>query len=431
MHREAAAGRAERPYQLAGGVAVLNAKKPLNTFAADLSPILRGSFSSTQQLTNKEIISRAYVSTDEVTEYDRVLESLLRERSSHRNTSIVQGLRPTRRGEKRMARAISKFGDDRPEEGELQIIQGAVGSGKSLFIRRFKEVLQPANQVSQTFWTFVDFNGAPPSLDNPEAQKWLCGRFIASFEEENPRIDLTAPEVLRGIFSRNIQRRRAIYEDVRLNSPEQAALLRASDLAKWQEDPLLFVEGLCSYVLGGRDEILVAVMDNVDKLELKNQLDAFQLALWLLSISRAFVVIQMRDETYERYKNRPPLDTFRSNIAFHIAPLASLMLSSGGWNLESHTSPKVLPTRKCTPWTTGSELRFRSLTSESFFMPYTGKCLEATGTYRAFWSPSRASTSERHSTCSQTSSPPDISARPVLPPLFGEGTSSQLQKLSS
>jgi hypothetical protein len=28
----------------------------------------------------------------------------------------------------------------------------------------------------------------------------------------------------------------------------------------------------------------------------------------------------MRDETYERYKNRPPLDTYRSSIAFHIAP---------------------------------------------------------------------------------------------------------------
>lgn len=35
------AAKAERPYQLAGGVALLNAKKPLNTFAADLSPILR------------------------------------------------------------------------------------------------------------------------------------------------------------------------------------------------------------------------------------------------------------------------------------------------------------------------------------------------------------------------------------------------------
>jgi hypothetical protein len=312
--------RAERPFQLAGGVAILTAKKALNTFAADLSPLLRRYFSSTTQLTNRELIRRAYVSTDEVTEYDRVLESLLKDRAEHRSTSIVQNLRPTRRGEKRMTKAITKFGEERPEEGQLQIIQGAVGSGKSLFIRRFKELLQPAEQAKRTRWTFVDFNGSPPSLDHPDAQKWLCEKLISSFEQENPTIDLSAPEVLRGVFSRNIQRRRAIYDDVALSSPEQAALLRARDLAGWQENPLAFFEGLSTYIMGAKREILVAVLDNVDKLELKSQLDAFQLAMWLLDISRSFVVIQMRDETFERFKNRPPLDTFRSNITFHIAP---------------------------------------------------------------------------------------------------------------
>jgi len=61
-------------------------------------------------------------------------------------------------------------------------------------------------------------------------------------------------------------------------------------------------------------------MDNVDRLELKNQLDAFQLALWFMHKTRSFVILQMRDETYERYKNQPPLDTFRTGITFHITP---------------------------------------------------------------------------------------------------------------
>src|SRR6266849_2620163 len=52
----------------------------------------------------------------------------------------------------------------------------------------------------------------------------------------------------------------------------------------------------------------------------KNQLDAFQLALWFMHKTRAFVILQMRDETFERYKNRPPLDTFRTGIIFHITP---------------------------------------------------------------------------------------------------------------
>jgi len=72
--------------------------------------------------------------------------------------------------------------------------------------------------------------------------------------------------------------------------------------------------------MGVMNKNLIVVLDNVDKLDLQNQLDAFQLALWFMARTKAFIILQMRDETYERYKNRPPLDTFRAGIAFHIAP---------------------------------------------------------------------------------------------------------------
>ena len=61
-------------------------------------------------------------------------------------------------------------------------------------------------------------------------------------------------------------------------------------------------------------------MDNVDKLDLQTQLDAFSLSLWFMEKTGAFVILQMRDDTYERYKNKKPLDTFRSGITFHISP---------------------------------------------------------------------------------------------------------------
>jgi hypothetical protein len=39
-----------------------------------------------------------------------------------------------------------------------------------------------------------------------------------------------------------------------------------------------------------------------------------------MNLTRAFVVLQMRDETYERYKDQPPLDTYRTGVIFHISP---------------------------------------------------------------------------------------------------------------
>jgi hypothetical protein len=168
-------------------------------------------------------------------------------------------------------------------------------------------------------WAWVDFNSGPPDLSN--AQTWLCEAFVNSFQSENPDLDMSSLDVLKGILSRQIQRRKPIYEEVLKSNPESAARMRGEDLAKWQDDPLELTRGIGNYVMGVRhDEVLIVVMDNVDRLDLKSQLDTFQLRYGSWSRLRSFVILQMRGETYERFKDRPPLDTFRTGIAFHISP---------------------------------------------------------------------------------------------------------------
>jgi hypothetical protein len=306
------------PYDLAGGVAVLNAKLAVNDFAADLSPILRRYFSPSSQESNSEIYERAYVNSTEITEYDRVLEALLKDRLSVQRGTIVQQLEPGRYGEEHVEQVISDFSRERPPNGQLQIVQGAVGGGKSLFIRRYKELLQPEPLATRTRWAFVDFNSSPADLAH--AERWLCSTFVESFQVENPTLDLNSRDVLRGVFSRNIQKRKVAYDELGRVSKEREAIAKAEDLMAWQDDPEETARGIADYVLGNRQEVLIVVMDNVDRLDLANQLLAFQLTLWFMQRTRCFVVLQMRDETYERYKDRPPLDTFRTGITFHITP---------------------------------------------------------------------------------------------------------------
>lgn len=310
--------RGIRPFNRAGGQALVNARQALNSFAPQLSPVITRYFSSTGSEDVREIAERAYVSSAEITEYDRVLEALLKDRISTRRDTVIEPLRPTRRSEPQIDKAIGDFAASRPAVGQLQIIQGSVGAGKSLFLRRYKEVLQPQGLRDKTRWAFINFNGGPPDLST--AQNWLCDEFQDSFASENPSFDLSSMDVLRGIFAKKVQRRKGIYDDVAKSSEEQAALLRNNDLMSWQDDSQEYAKGLANYVLGIRQEVLVVVMDNVDRLSLKDQLDAFQLALWFMEHTKCFVIIQMRDETYERFKNRPPLDTFRTGITFHISP---------------------------------------------------------------------------------------------------------------
>ena len=310
--------RAERPANLVGGQALLNAKRPLNTFAADLSPILRRYFSSSGQSNTREIAERAYVSSEEVTEYDRILEAVLRDKVAPRRDSIVQTIKTTRHDEPLLTKALLEYQHTDEQSGQLQIIQGAVGSGKSLFAWRYHYLLEPRELKTHNNWSFIDFNGSPASLKNGD--RWLCQDFLESFERDNPHVDIYAAATLRGIFSRKIQQRKAYYDSLRAISPDEENRARSHDIANWQSDPIEFAAGIANYVTGGLRHTLVVVMDNVDKLDLDNQIFAFQLALWFMARTKAFIILQMRDETYERYKNKPPLDTFRSGIAFHIIP---------------------------------------------------------------------------------------------------------------
>jgi hypothetical protein len=313
-----ASKRALLPYNLAGGPALLRATINPNRFAAPLAPLMGRYFSSSQQSSIKEIVERAYVNSNEVTEYDRILESLLKERVAARHGTTVEYLHPARTGEENLARTIAEFAKPGLQTGHLQIIQGAVGSGKSLFMERYKRTLQPEESREKTKWATIDFNGAPVSLEG--AESWLCAKFFESFRDENPDVDFTSLSVVRGIYSRKILLRKPIYTQIERSSPQEAEIVKAKDLMEWQDNPEETARGIAEYVMGGRQESLVVVMDNVDRLDLKNQLAAFQLTLWFMRITRAFVIIQMRDETYERYKDSPPLDTYRSGVVFHISP---------------------------------------------------------------------------------------------------------------
>jgi hypothetical protein len=130
-----------------------------------------------------------------------------------RRGSIVQELQPDKKSEPAVARTIAAFDKSRPPKGQLQIIQGAVGSGKSLFMNRYHDVLQSPEAAARTRWAFVDFNAAPPDLSN--AYDWLCRKFVEDFHSRNEQLDLFSLQTLRGVFSRNIQKRKGVYEALR------------------------------------------------------------------------------------------------------------------------------------------------------------------------------------------------------------------------
>jgi GTPase SAR1 family protein len=310
----------KRPFNQGEGIALIHSKIESNTFAADITPILRKYFASRSIADQKEIYEKAYISSNELSSHDRILESFLKDRIVRSKNSNRTEMQPTRKNEPTLARLLkSKSGAER-QSGMLQLLTGGVGAGKSLFVRRYKEYLQPAEIKENTRWAFIDFNEAP--ANDGSLEEWLCDEFTKSILEEGASFDLTDGGDQLRLFAPKIKERQAFYDRISLakNSVNEGEIEKARDIEAWRLDKKVLAECIARYIQGDRSEILVVVFDNVDQRESDVQLKYFQLAQRFISTTKCLLILQMRDVTFERFKNEPPLDAYRTGTIFHVSP---------------------------------------------------------------------------------------------------------------
>ena len=291
----------KRPFDQGAGQAQILSRIDPNTFAADLAPILRRYFSSRDQVIDEEIYKRAYIASNETTSYDRILESFLKDRLS-RSSARVQ-VTTTRRKAVAITDTINRFNENRPHGGDIQLVTGGVGVGKSLFARRYCAFLQPSQLVEKNNWSFLNFNYAPDDLTGINA--WVCETFVKSIIEEGAQVDLRDPIDQERVFSTNVADRKAYYDRMEAVQPNRGMLEKARDIEQWRQDPLKLTLGICRYLQGDKGENVIAVFDNVDRRDSATQLTAFQTALWFMEQTRCLVILQMRNSRSRRTRTNP------------------------------------------------------------------------------------------------------------------------------
>lgn len=288
----------------------------LNDFATEIAPALRDYFTSENQNNNREIFETAYVSSAESSGYDRQLDFYLRDRVSKRDGITV--MKPTKRDEKSMSDRIKNFGNSKKSEGELQILTGGVGAGKSLFIRRYKELLLPEEIKDRVHWAFLDFNTAPP--ETPDWKEWIYSQISGELNNGTDQFDILDGDDQERILNQKIKERSAYYKRMEGIEGQSAALEKARDIEQWRADPEILTKSLIRFLQGDKRHTVVIVFDNVDRRSTDEQLLAFQWAMNIKQQTRALIILQMRDITFERFKDEPPLDTFKTGGVFHISP---------------------------------------------------------------------------------------------------------------
>ena len=310
----------KRPSSKTSGESMIFTKISQNSFASQISPLLIRYFSSQPSGESSEIWTKGYISSNETTSYDKNLESLLKDRIATANHSGKIVIKTSKKKERELGGTINKFIKTHKgkHSGTIQIITGSVGAGKSLFIRRYKEHLQLPETKAVTHWAFIDFNNTPSGLNTFES--WACEQFLTSLVAEGAKFDLNKEKDQEKIFAPLLHERGSFYRRRNKIKANEGEVEKARDIEAWRLDSIKSAESVSRYLQGDAGKTIVIVFDNVDKKGADEQLQIFQLAMWLKEITSAFVIIQMRDVTFEQYKYEPPLDTFTTGPVFHITP---------------------------------------------------------------------------------------------------------------
>jgi GTPase SAR1 family protein len=298
----------------------------INPFAQELFPIITRYFGQEADEAPDEIIDRGYVSTEERSEYGAVLETYLKDRAR----VVADGsFQPVVTGGKHpqnhLTTEVRKFGQPQRITGRVQLIVGAVGAGKSLFIRRFFKRLLPDDLRQKTMWAFLNFN---TELKDPkELREAVAESFIKSFCELN-NVDLDDLGQIEKLFQSELAAfDRGPAKLLKTGNNQQYNQQRYFRLKELVENKEKLVSAISRHYTGEKRIGLVVVFDNVDKRSRDVQLAIFEAAQWFKELTRALVIVNLRDTTFEAHRDEPPLDAFINAVNFYIrAPRFAAMI---------------------------------------------------------------------------------------------------------
>jgi GTPase SAR1 family protein len=301
-----------------GGQSRLAQQLGVNDFAGPLFSTVTKYFGSNSDEMPDEVIDRAYVTSDELGNYEGVLETYLKDRTDKIAGNQLRPIVTSKNTATGISSEIQRFSLSPSSNARVQLIIGAVGAGKSTFIRRFYRRLMSQEVIKKTRWAFLNFNVMPPGLDGLKV--WIAEQFATSFAEIN-NIDIYEADQIEKIFSAEIRRfERSPSKTLKNNDRTEYVRRRTNLLDELSKDPVKFAECIARHFSGEMNLGIVIVFDNVDKRSRDQQLAIFEAAQWFKELTKSLVLINLRDSTFEAHRDEPPLDAFINAINFYIKP---------------------------------------------------------------------------------------------------------------
>ena len=214
---------------------------------------------------------------------------------------------------------ISSLQHSKQYEGQILLLLGSVGSGKSTFVDYLQISALPQSLREDTTWLKIDMNQAPPSANGLEV--WIIEHLIVDLQEvADPGKDFDHIDTIQEVLHTEINRFKK--GELSLLDPDSNDFRKmlAEHIGLLRRDRPKFLHALIRKYCGERGRALIVVLDNTDKRGSEEQLRMFELANYLRTEFRCLVFLPLRDTTFRKYQATPPLDTVIKDLIFSIDP---------------------------------------------------------------------------------------------------------------
>lgn len=288
-----------------------------NSFAIDLIPVLKRYFNPEVTSSPDDILINGYCNSDEKTQYEKTIDALLEHGvSEYDSLSHIKTSGYSASNFDLAVHNICKTAYINPDP--MLLIVGGVGSGKTMFLHRYVKFCLSEEIRNKTEWVIINANEAPVS---ESLEKWICtcindnfihnyfGKRYLDYELQIQIFKNKIEELEFGSFKR--------LKEINLSEYE---IKLSEKLSQWMEDSEILCNAIINYIKNDKMKYVIIAIDNVDKLDVSRQLSIFETIQWFRSKNKCFTIMSLRGETYDTYKNKPPLDTIIKSFAFRINP---------------------------------------------------------------------------------------------------------------
>lgn len=293
-----------------------NADLPLqrNRLHTQLHPLIQKIFEDIAKQDPVEILQSCYVhaASLRIVAQDLnavIVDAIPRFLKQEGTEALSQGPDDAGRFGTAVARALTS------SSGQLYLILGGIGSGKTTFIKRYQRTVGKDVLDSRGIWFHLDFLEAPVDPSGLEKLAWqgILDQLRSRYHDKN----LETRHNIKKAFADKID---VISQTIRAYMLPAGGLDKEISpyLQKWQEDVTDYAPRLLRIVKNDRQLPAVVFIDNVDQLSPAYQAQVFLLAERITRTVGSISVLALREESYYTASIQKTLTAFTSR-KFHIA----------------------------------------------------------------------------------------------------------------